>query len=68
MITLKLFHSVFLAVLFFFGIVISIRSRLKFEKKKDEYDAKYISLFREHNTVMILLFVALLIIMMENIL
>ena len=54
-------HNVLLSILFFIGIITSVRSRLKFEKDKQEYDAKYISLFRQHNTMMIIIYIALLI-------
>ena len=54
-------HNVLLSILFFIGIITSVRSRLKFEKDKQEFDAKYISLFRQHNTMMIIIYIALLI-------
>lgn len=54
-------HHILLSVLFLIGIITSVRSRLQFEKKKDDYDEKYASLFREHNTIMIIIYFALLI-------
>lgn len=61
-------HNVLLSILFFIGIITSVRSRLKFEKDKQEYDAKYISLFRQHNTMMIIIYIALLIEFLSEIL
>lgn len=54
-------HHLLLSILFLIGIITSVRSRLKFEKAKKDYDEKYASLFRQHNTVMIIVYVALLI-------
>ena len=34
-------------------------SRISFEKEKNKYDKQYISLYKEHNTFLIILFLAL---------
>ena len=54
-------HHLLLSILFLIGIITSVRSRLKFEKNKKDHDEKYASLFRQHNTIMIIVYVALLI-------
>lgn len=54
-------HDILLSILFLIGIIMSIRSRLRFERNKKEYDAKYVSLFNEHNMMMIIVFIVLLI-------
>ena len=54
-------HYLLLSILFLIGIITSVRSRLKFEKNKKDYEEKYASLFRQHNTVMIIIYAALLI-------
>ena len=53
--------SLVTTILFFIGCVLMILERIRFEKKHKGEDSEYISLFREHNTLKILLFAALMI-------
>ena len=55
-------------LIFFIGFIMKIYERWKFEKNKQNEEAKYISLFRKHNTTMIVVYVALVIIYIERIL
>ncbi|RGV34639.1 hypothetical protein DWW14_22535 [Bacteroides uniformis] len=45
--------------IFIIGLIWKISERISFERKKEQYDTKYISLYREHNTMLILIFLAL---------
>jgi hypothetical protein len=47
------------AIIFLIGTVWMIADRLKFEKTKEAKDDSYIALYREHNTLQIVLFAAL---------
>lgn len=49
---------IYLAI-FSVGLILNIVARISFEKEKDKYDKQYISLYREHNTFLIVLFLAL---------
>ena len=59
--------NVVMVVLFIIGFILTVSERLKFEKEKNEYDAKYQSLFRRHNFTMLLLYLGLTIVFIERI-
>jgi hypothetical protein len=46
-------------ILFLIGLIASISKRIRFEKGKEKYDEKYVTLYREHSTLIIILFLAL---------
>lgn len=48
-------------IIFAIGLIWSIVARISFRKEKEKYDKQYISLYKEHNTFLIILFLALLI-------
>lgn len=45
--------------IFSVGLIWNIIARISFEKEKNKYDKQYISLYKEHNTFLIILFLAL---------
>lgn len=61
-------YKVAMVVIFTIGLILTISERYHFERNKKEYDKKYISLFRRHNVTMLLLYIALLIYAVEEIL
>jgi hypothetical protein len=48
-------------ILFLVGLIVYIVERINFEKRKFSKSEDYISLYREYNTMMIVLFFALVI-------
>jgi hypothetical protein len=48
-------------ILFLVGLIVYIVERINFEKRKSSKSEDYISLYREYNTMMIVLFFALVI-------
>lgn len=48
-------------IIFAIGLIWSIISRITFKKEEEKYDKQYISLYKEHNTFLIILFLALFI-------
>lgn len=51
---------IYLAI-FSVGLIWNIITRITFEKEKEKYDKQYISLYKEYNTFLIILFIALFI-------
>lgn len=47
------------AIIFLFGVIWTVVERIKFEKVASNYESKYVALYREHNTVLIIVFAAL---------
>ncbi|MCF0203580.1 MAG: hypothetical protein HUK08_09470 [Bacteroidaceae bacterium] len=54
--------SIIFLIIFAAGLIMNVYKRYKFEKTKQSHSAEYISLYREHNTMMIIIFAALTII------
>ena len=46
-------------VIFVLGLIYTIVERVKFEKKKSDKSVDYIDLFRQNNTLMIVIFFAI---------
>ena len=47
------------SIIFFIGIILTIVERVRFEKTASDNDPKYVALYREHNTLLILVLAAL---------
>jgi hypothetical protein len=47
------------AIIFLIGTVWMIVDRVRFERSKDSKDDSYVALYREHNTLQIVVFAAL---------
>jgi len=47
------------SILFFIGTILTVVERVRFEKTARDNDPKYVALYREHNTLLILVLAAL---------
>lgn len=56
---MRVMNQLINSIVFLLGAILTVRERIKFEKKVSDYDPKYVALYREHNTMLIIVFTAL---------